>query len=51
MADILYLRTQIDTIEGHAKDKKVSAALKTLREHCSILKILGSYPCVDEAVK
>ncbi len=38
-------------IEGHAEDKKVSAALKNLREHCSILKILGSYPCVDETVK
>jgi len=38
-------------IEGHAEDKKVSAVLKNLREHCSILKILGSYPCVDEAVK
>jgi chorismate mutase / prephenate dehydratase len=38
-------------IEGHAEDKKVSATLKNLREHCSILKILGSYPCVDEAVK
>jgi chorismate mutase/prephenate dehydratase len=38
-------------IEGHAEDRKVSAALKILREHCSVLKILGSYPCVDEAVK
>jgi chorismate mutase/prephenate dehydratase len=38
-------------IEGHAEDMKVSAALKNLREHCSILKILGSYPSVDEAEK
>lgn len=38
-------------LEGHQDDEPLLAALNELREHCSILKILGSYPRVDEPVK
>ena len=38
-------------VEGHEEDEPVSAALKELREHCSILKILGSYPHVEQVLK
>ena len=31
-------------IEGHRKEKRVSKALGELKEHCTYLKILGSYP-------
>ena len=31
-------------IEGHAKDKKVAAALKKLEESAAMVKLLGSYP-------
>lgn len=31
-------------IEGHIEDEKVSGAIEDLKEVCSMLKILGSYP-------
>jgi chorismate mutase / prephenate dehydratase len=31
-------------VEGHASDEKVRAALDALKEHCSVLTILGAYP-------
>jgi len=31
-------------VEGHAKDKKVAAALKALKDCASMVKLLGSYP-------
>lgn len=31
-------------VEGHAKDRKVAAALKALKECASMVKLLGSYP-------
>ncbi len=31
-------------IEGHAKDPVVAKALEEMREHCSLLTVLGSYP-------
>jgi len=30
--------------DGHQKDKKVAKALRLLGEHCSYVKVLGSYP-------
>jgi chorismate mutase/prephenate dehydratase len=31
--------------EGHVDDAPVKAALETLRDHCTVLTVLGSYPC------
>jgi len=31
-------------LEGHFKDKRVSAALGELERYCNYIKILGSYP-------
>ena len=31
-------------IEGHANDESVQKALREMRSHCTILKVLGSYP-------
>ena len=31
-------------IDGHAQDKKVARAITELQNHCSLVKILGSYP-------
>jgi chorismate mutase/prephenate dehydratase len=33
--------------DGHASDRKLSKALALLGEHCSFVKILGSYPNSD----
>ena len=30
--------------DGHLEDRKVSKALGMLGEHCSYVKVLGSYP-------
>ena len=30
--------------DGHAEDRKVARAIGQLQEHCSFLKVLGSYP-------
>ena len=30
--------------DGHAEDRKVAKAIEQLHEHCSFLKVLGSYP-------
>jgi chorismate mutase/prephenate dehydratase len=37
-------------VEGHHDDEQLLAALNELRGHCSILKILGSYPHVEQAL-
>ena len=34
-------------MEGHQEDEKVVAAVAQLRQHCGVVKILGSYPAVD----
>jgi len=31
-------------LDGHAEDHKVKAALAEMREHCTLLTVLGSYP-------
>jgi prephenate dehydratase len=31
-------------IEGHGNDSRVLKALKVLHQHCSLVKVLGSYP-------
>ena len=31
-------------LEGHASDDKIKAALKELEGHCTVLKVLGSFP-------
>jgi chorismate mutase/prephenate dehydratase len=31
-------------IDGHAEDTKVAKAIEMLGQHCSFVKILGSYP-------
>ncbi|MEG0025457.1 MAG: prephenate dehydratase [Akkermansia sp.] len=36
----------VDTL-GHAQEEPLRSALKELEQHCSLLKILGSYPQVD----
>jgi len=33
--------------EGHARDKKVAAAIELLSRHCNFVKVLGSYPNMD----
>ena len=33
--------------DGHHQDAHVQAALAALREHCALLKVLGSYPADD----
>jgi chorismate mutase/prephenate dehydratase len=33
--------------DGHYTDRKVASALEVLAEHCSFVKILGSYPKSD----
>lgn len=35
-------------LEGHADDRRVQAALRGLRRHCTMLTILGSYPKAPE---
>jgi chorismate mutase/prephenate dehydratase len=30
--------------DGHMKDSKVEKAIKLLNEHCSFVKVLGSFP-------
>lgn len=37
----------IADIIGHAKETKVNNALREMREYCSSLKILGSYPYIN----
>jgi chorismate mutase/prephenate dehydratase len=34
--------------DGHATDRRISKALAQLGEHCSFVKVLGSYPNVEE---
>jgi len=34
-------------IEGHEKDAKVARALESLGEHCSLVKVLGSFPTME----
>jgi chorismate mutase/prephenate dehydratase len=31
-------------IDGHASEKKVQEALEALAQHCTFVKILGTYP-------
>ncbi|MBN1405906.1 MAG: prephenate dehydratase [Candidatus Omnitrophica bacterium] len=31
-------------MEGHVKDRKITNAIKQLKNHCTLLKVLGSYP-------
>jgi chorismate mutase/prephenate dehydratase len=33
--------------DGHAEDRKVALALEQLQQHCSYVKVLGSYPRAD----
>jgi chorismate mutase/prephenate dehydratase len=33
--------------DGHVSESKVSKALAQLGEHCSYVKVLGSYPNVE----
>ncbi len=33
--------------EGHAKEPRIEQALKNLEKHCTLFKILGSYPKAD----
>jgi chorismate mutase/prephenate dehydratase len=33
--------------DGHMEDPKVSKALKLLGDHCSYVKVLGSYPNLE----
>ncbi|NLO73832.1 MAG: hypothetical protein GX100_06980, partial [candidate division WS1 bacterium] len=33
--------------EGHHQEPQVQQALRALREHCALLKILGSYPAEE----
>ena len=35
-------------LAGHCEDPKVSEALEELNRHCSMVKLLGSYPDVGE---
>jgi chorismate mutase/prephenate dehydratase len=35
-------------LAGHCEDAKVANALQELRQHCSLVKLLGSYPDVAE---
>ncbi len=35
-------------LAGHHEDDKVSEALRELANHCSLVKILGSYPDTGE---
>lgn len=35
-------------IEGHAKEKRVAAALGKMAEHCTLFTVLGSYPRAPE---
>jgi chorismate mutase/prephenate dehydratase len=35
-------------LEGHADDRRVQAALRGLRRHCTLLTVLGSYPKAPE---
>jgi chorismate mutase/prephenate dehydratase len=34
--------------DGHVSDRRISKALAQLGEHCSFVKVLGSYPNVEE---
>lgn len=36
---------------GHCDDAKLVTALKELEQHCSFMKILGSYPNTDESAR
>ncbi len=36
-------------LAGHCEEKKVFEALKNLEQHCSLVKILGSYPNSEES--
>ena len=31
-------------LDGHVQDRKIANALKLLKEHCNLVKVLGSYP-------
>src|ERR1035437_7422306 len=33
--------------EGHMEDRRVAKAISLLSEHCSYVKVLGSYPDTD----
>jgi chorismate mutase/prephenate dehydratase len=35
-------------LQGHLENKNVAKALKELEEHCSFLKVLGSYPITKQ---
>jgi chorismate mutase/prephenate dehydratase len=35
-------------LAGHCEDPKVAEALRELEHHCSMVKLLGSYPDVTE---
>ncbi len=34
-------------LDGHIQDRKIGNALKLLKEHCNLVKVLGSYPNVE----
>ncbi len=34
-------------LEGHAKEPRIEQALKNLEKHCTLFKVLGSYPKAD----
>jgi len=38
-------------LEGHQEDELVIAAVNELRKHCSIAKILGSYPDIERSAQ
>ena len=35
-------------LAGHSEDEKISSGIEQLSEHCSMVKILGSYPDISE---
>ena len=35
-------------LSGHSEDEKIAAGIEQLSEHCSMVKILGSYPDITE---
>ena len=35
-------------LAGHSEDEKISKGIEQLSEHCSMVKILGSYPDISE---
>jgi chorismate mutase/prephenate dehydratase len=38
-------------LDGHVEDRNVAAALHELERHCSLVKLLGSYPAAHRPSK